>query len=56
MKSEHHQPYFDTIEKLFNISKTNSKSYIAEHMMFNRKIMNQLVNDIENNESLQVIS
>ena len=52
MKSEHHQPYFDTIEKLFKISNTNSKSYIAEHMMFNRKIMNQLINEIENNEFL----
>lgn len=46
MKTEYHKPYFDSLEKLLNIKKTNTKSYIAEHMMFNRGIMMELIEAI----------
>lgn len=53
MKTEHHAPYFDAIEKLFGITKTNSRSYIAENMMFNKSIMINLINTIQTNNQLK---
>ena len=47
MKSEHHQPYFNSIKRLLNIDEHNSKSYIAEHMLFNREIMKEVILKIE---------
>lgn len=52
MKSEYHKPYFDTIEKLFGTKKKNKKSYIAEHMMFNKNIVSELIDSIDSNNSL----
>lgn len=52
MKSEHHIPYFVAIERLLGISKINSRSYIAENMMFNRSIMIDLINRIQSNNQL----
>jgi hypothetical protein len=49
MKSEHHAPYFVAIEKLLGIKRTNSLSYIAENMMFNKAIMTELINKIQSN-------
>ena len=49
MKTERHEPYFETIKKLFGFMNINEHSYIAEHMMFNKAIMVNLVNDINNN-------
>lgn len=53
MKSEHHQPYFDTINNLFTPQKTNKSSYIAEHMLFKKEIMLNLLAEIEKNKSVQ---
>lgn len=47
MKSEYHKPYFDTMEKLIGLGKTNPSSYIAEHMMFNRDVMRELTAKME---------
>ncbi len=53
MKSEHHAPYFVAIERLLGITKTNSRSYIAENMMFNKSIMLELINVIQSNQNLK---
>lgn len=46
MKHEYHKPYFDTICRLLDLKKNNQKSYISEHMMFNRNVMIELINRI----------
>lgn len=46
MKIEHHQPYFDVIEKLLNIKVYNKQSYIAEHMIFCKSIVTEMLKDI----------
>ena len=50
-----HQPYFDTLEKLFNgkVKKLSKKSFITEHMMINQKIMRKLISEIEKNNQIQ---
>lgn len=54
MKKEYHKPYFDTIEKIFSgrIRKYNDQSFIAEHMIIDKKIMLEMIKDIEINSSL----
>lgn len=52
MKTEHHDPYFVAIERLLRITKTNSRSYIAENMMFNKSIMIDLINTIQSDYHL----
>jgi hypothetical protein len=52
MKTEHHEPYFVAIERLLGIIKTNSRSYIAENMMFNKSIMIELINKIQSNKQI----
>jgi len=49
MKSEYHQPYFNTIKKVLNVTKVNEHSYISEHMMFNKSIVKNLIENIDNN-------
>jgi len=53
MKYEHNQPYFDTIEKLLHITKINEHSYIAEHMMFNKRIMQEIITEINKNKKIK---
>ena len=52
-----HFPYFDTLNTLFNgkVKRLTEKSFIVEHMMINRKIMKELIRDIEVNDQLQGI-
>ena len=52
MKSEFHKPYFYTIKKLIGIDKTINKSFIAEHMLINKKIMIDLFEKIEANKKI----
>lgn len=52
MKTEHHSPYFDAIEKLLGFSSFNNRSYIAENMMFNKTVMAELINIIQSNSDL----
>lgn len=42
-KTEHHEPYFRTIDKLFDAPKKADYSFISEHMIFNVKIMRELI-------------
>lgn len=53
MKTEHHDPYFVAVERLLGITRANSRSYIAENMMFNKSIMIELINRIQSNDLLQ---
>lgn len=53
MKTEHHVPYFVAIERLLGISNNNCRSYIAENMMFNKQIMVELINHIQDNHQLE---
>lgn len=47
MKTEYHKPYFDSIKKLLNLDKLNPRSYIAEHMLFKKEIMIEMIDAIE---------
>lgn len=47
MKSEFHKPYFNTMQRVLSIGKLNPNSYIAEHMMFNKYIMEEMIAKIE---------
>lgn len=53
MKMEYHAPYFVAIERLLGLSKTNSRSYIAENMLFCKKIVSELISSIESNCQLK---
>lgn len=55
IKEEYHKPYFSTLRKLFNneIERSGNFSFIAEHMLINKKIMLELINKIENNNEIQ---
>lgn len=46
-KNEYNPNYFVTIKHLFGYGKRNQHSYIAEHMMFSKKIVCQMLQDIE---------
>lgn len=50
---EYHIPYFETMERLIGLSKTFAKSFIVEHMMFDSKIMIELINQIQNKNTNQ---
>lgn len=52
IKEEYHKPYFDTMQKILGISKTNEGSFIAEHMLFNVSILKEMLCKIENNQHL----
>lgn len=50
---EHHLPYFQTIDILFNKEiKHETKSFISEGMIINRSIMKELIRAISNNRNL----
>ncbi|MCR5420827.1 MAG: DUF6492 family protein, partial [Lachnospiraceae bacterium] len=48
VKAENNSSYFSTIEKLFGYGKIIDKSFISEHMFFNKKLMSELITMIEN--------
>lgn len=47
MKYEYNKPYFDTLEKILDLHKIADFSFIAEHMMFDKDIMIELLRKIE---------
>lgn len=54
LKREYHEEYFVTMAKLIpGMRKCIEKSFIAEHMLINRDIMKDLMNDIEKNQEIQ---
>lgn len=51
IKTEYHEPYFDTISKLFpELKKKNTYSFISEHMIFKTQIMKEIINKIESDD------
>lgn len=53
VKSEYHEEYFITMNKLFpDLHKVIRKSFISEHMLFDKKIMSEIIDNIEDNTSL----
>lgn len=51
---EYHTPYFETMERLTGLNKSFSKSFIVEHMMFDRKIMKELIDQIQSKNTHQL--
>jgi len=49
------QPCLDTLNTLFNgkVKRLFNESFIVEHMMINKKIMKELIHEIEMNDQLQ---
>ena len=53
-KTEYHEPYFKTIEKLFpNLKKCIKGSFISEHMIIKTSLMRQMLNELEANVALE---
>ncbi|MCR4611834.1 MAG: DUF6492 family protein [Lachnospiraceae bacterium] len=54
MKHEYNEDYFTTLSKLLpGYEKCMDKSFISEHMLFNREIVKSLIEDIEANDQLE---
>lgn len=51
---EHHQPYFNTLEKLINIKKQVKFSFISEHMIFNKECVVNLINIISKKDAMKI--
>lgn len=45
-KNEYNEPYFVTLHKILGLNKVADFSFIAEHMMFNKDIVNEMLNKI----------
>jgi hypothetical protein len=54
MKNEFNEPYFSTLRQLFNgkVTKYNKQSFIAEHMIFDKRIMLEMIQMIEDNSNI----
>lgn len=48
-KKEYHKPYFETINNLLGLKKEFEHSFIAEHMMFEKEYVLQMISDINRN-------
>lgn len=53
MKKEYHELYFETIQKLFGFGKSIHASFISEHMMFEKELVKEMIQEIENNSQLE---
>ena len=53
MKTEHHKPYFELINRLMEGLKFANRSYISEHMMIKAEFMKNLLSEIEMNSKLK---
>lgn len=53
-KIEFHQPYFDSIDRLFNgrINRIGNFSFIAENMVFDVEVMKEMLCEISNNDNI----
>ena len=57
MKTEYHQSYFTVMQKLVNgLGKLEKRSYIAEHMLMNTEIVQELLDEIESNNKIEGLS
>ncbi len=53
LKQEYHALYFATLEKILpGMRKVIGKSFISEHMLFDKVIMQELIKRIESNDSI----
>lgn len=52
IKKEHHKPYFNTIDNLFNAVKKAPYSFISEHMVFRSEIVREMIGVIEAGSNL----
>lgn len=53
LKAEHHGIYFETMAKILpGMHKCITQSFISEHMLFSSEIMQNMIQDIENNETI----
>ena len=50
LKEEYHKPYFITINRMLNLDKQISDSFISENMLFDVKIMTELISKIQSSE------
>ncbi len=50
IKPEYNPGYFKTIKNLFGMEKANENSFIAEHMLFNRTYMIEMIDEILGND------
>ncbi len=46
LKDEYNKAYFETIYSIFGIEKKIEKSFICEHMIFNKEIMREIISKI----------
>lgn len=54
LKNEYHEEYFVTLEKILpGMKKCIRQSFISEHMLFNVKMMKQLIEKIESNNAIE---
>ncbi|WP_104741108.1 DUF6492 family protein [Helicobacter suis] len=44
--TEHHQPYFDTMDKLWGLHKQVNFSFIAEHFLFEKSLVLKLLDNL----------
>ena len=49
-KKEYHKPYFETLERLIGLKKTAPYSFIAEHVMFRKDFVLELIEEINNSK------
>lgn len=49
-KKEYHKPYFETMQKLIGMGKTAPYSFIAEHMIFRKEFVLELIDAINNSQ------
>lgn len=53
IKNEYHSAYFKTLEKILpGMHKAIAASFISEHMLFSKKIMQSLISKIESNNTI----
>lgn len=52
MKPEYVEPYFDTLQNLLQLEKIVEESFISEHMLFNVKVVKELLYRIEQNDAI----
>ena len=53
MKPEYVEAYFATIDNLFKYEKKVPESFISEHMLFDSRIVKQMIEEIEHNKWLK---
>ncbi len=53
IKDEYHPPYFDTLGALLGLQKQIPESFIAENMIFDTALVNEMLGEIEANGALE---